>query len=72
MTRKRWIAANLIAMGLFLGLAGCSDASGVSDAGKPDATAITVPLPDGRTVICVAWDPPSYTGGISCDWEHAK
>lgn len=59
-----------VAVGLVFGLASCGKAK---TEGGGDLKAYNVPLPDGKTVVCVSdvYD-LSSGGGISCDWANAK
>lgn len=41
--------------------------TGCADSGLDSVFTVSVPLPDGRTVLCVIRD----TDGLSCDWDNA-
>lgn len=58
------------AVGLVLGLVSCGQAK---TEGGGDLKAYNVPLPEGKTVVCVSdvYD-LSSGGGVSCDWNNAK
>lgn len=63
MTITKW----LIALGLIVLCAGCSDTGDVKTEGRQ------IELPDGRTVMCVvAIDSSAGSTGVSCDWVHVK
>lgn len=66
-SRKGWLIRSVLAVSLLLASSGCTDPSAPEAYGSS-----TVPLPDGRKVICVAYDSGSYAGGLSCDWERAQ
>ncbi len=55
-------------------IAGCTanaDKNPEQNARDLDLAVSRTRLDDGRTVICIVWE--GYkSGGISCDWEHAK
>jgi hypothetical protein len=48
-------------------LAGCSGTGNIREEAR------LVPLPDGRTVVCVvSAGEGGEPGGIDCDWGHAR
>ena len=60
----RWAG---VALFLVLALTGCKSGN---DPGAGVLVGHVVPLPDGRSVVCV--DRGTNSGGPSCDWEHAR
>lgn len=71
----------IIGVALLLMLTGCGDmalAETPEDHARwashyeNNAYAITVPLPDGRSVICVVLDDSGTGTNLDCDWPHAK
>ncbi|WP_336881433.1 hypothetical protein [Rhodococcus globerulus] len=71
MSRRKRIAAAVLAAAALLSVTACSS---VDEQGRDAPSTIwphTVDTLDGRTVLCVfeKWD---YGGGTSCDWANAR
>lgn len=65
----RKVLATLGAAVLVLSLSACGgEAKTRVDTGTSGIGTYSVPLEDGRTVICAVYG----KGGITCDWEGAK
>ena len=67
------IWAGLIIFGL-LTVASCGKAASADAPENPAGVmkSFVVPLPDGRTVICVGDKYTDSTQSPSCDWGHAR
>jgi hypothetical protein len=68
--RRQLIVGTILAVLISVSLVACGSASPPPSA-ETYAQAITVPMPDGRQVICIVYDDGSYGTELSCDWDHA-
>lgn len=69
MSRRARLAATLAAAALLLTACAGTDAHGNKT--PADVAPHYVDLPDERTVLCI-WEGFGNSGGLSCDWAHAR